>query len=106
MQYLLSTYCRDFDDLTRTVALGYCHVGTTKTGVFQESETELILAAALAASGATRSAVVHGKTALALGNSPDMLRATYAIATRINHWNRTPYSPVDVEQIVAAMNTS
>lgn len=89
--------------MTRTVALGYCHVGTTNTGVFKEHQTELMLAAALAGAGATRSATVHGKTALALGNSPEAVRAVYKLAEEINHWNRMPYQPVDLEQLFADM---
>ncbi|KAJ5675377.1 hypothetical protein N7462_008274 [Penicillium macrosclerotiorum] len=86
-----------------TEAEDYCHVGTTNTGIFKEHETELILAAALAGSGATRSATVHGKTTLALGNSPEAVRAVYKLAEEINVWNRMPYQPVDLGQLLTAM---
>jgi hypothetical protein len=71
------------------------------TGIYSEHETELILAAALAGSGATRSATVHGKTALALGNSPQALRATYETAEYVNRWNGVRYNPANVDQIIA-----
>ncbi|KAH6698472.1 hypothetical protein BKA61DRAFT_682503 [Leptodontidium sp. MPI-SDFR-AT-0119] len=103
VQDLLSTYCRDFDNLTRAVALGYCHVGTTSSGIFEEHQTELILAAALASAGATRSATVHGKTALALGNSLDGVKAVYMIAVDLNQWNHTPCTPVDVVKLSAEL---
>ncbi|KAL2826740.1 hypothetical protein BJY01DRAFT_255906 [Aspergillus pseudoustus] len=103
VQALLSTYCPDYDNLTRAVALGYCHVGTTNTGVFKEHETELILAAALAGAGATRSATVHGKTSLSLGNLPEAVRAIYEIADAVNTWNLTPTVPVDLDGMFSEM---
>ena len=104
VQHLLSTYCPDFDNLTRAVALGYCHVGTTNTGIFKEHETELVLAAALAGSGATRSATVHAKTALVLGNSIEAVKAVYQLAEEINNWNMSPYQPVDFERILSDLS--
>ncbi|KAF3025121.1 hypothetical protein E8E14_014647 [Neopestalotiopsis sp. 37M] len=101
LKNMLGLYCRDFDTLLQTVALGYCHVGVTRTNVFKEHETELVLAAAIAACGATRSARVHGKSALNLGNSSKAVRAVYDLAVAINKWNNTEIVAVDVDELVA-----
>jgi 4-hydroxyphenylpyruvate dioxygenase-like putative hemolysin len=84
---MLGTYCSDFDGVIQAVALGYCHVGTVATGVLTESEAELVLASAIAAGGATRSARIHGRSALALGNSIRGVQAAYETAEAVSIWN-------------------
>ncbi|KAF4627835.1 hypothetical protein G7Y89_g10316 [Cudoniella acicularis] len=66
---MLRTYFSDFSALTWTVVFGYSLAGTTNTGIFKEENTQLILAASITSSGATRQAKSHVKASLCLGNS-------------------------------------
>ncbi|CAK7220667.1 hypothetical protein SBRCBS47491_004266 [Sporothrix bragantina] len=104
LKNLLGVYSSDFDRVVQTVALGYCHVGTTKTGVLKAHETELVLAAAIAGSGATRSAIIHGKAALVAGNSVAALRATYEMAETINKWNNVAFVLVVAEDLATGLS--
>jgi hypothetical protein len=100
---MLEAYFADFSSLTWTVIFGNPLVGTTAKGVFNEHETQLMVAATICASGATRRARSHGKAAIGLGNSLEALKAVYSAAKRLNGWNKSPVSTIDVETLKAEL---
>lgn len=95
---MLKTYFADFTEFTWTVVFGYSLAGTAATGLFKEDECQLLLATAIAASGATRQAKSHGKGALGLGNSIEAVTASFKAAEELNKWNNNPIAHIDVAE--------
>jgi hypothetical protein len=98
---MLRAYFSDFSALTWTVVFGYSLAGTTNTGIFKEQNTQLILAASIASSGATRQAKSHLKASLGLGNSVAAVGNVHQVASSLAVWNGTTITPLDVDQIAA-----
>lgn len=98
---MLRTYFSDFSALTWAVVFGYSLAGTTKTGIFMEENTQLILAASITSSGATRQARSHLKASLGLGHSMATVRNVHQVASTLADWNGTAIAPLDVAQIAA-----
>jgi hypothetical protein len=55
------------------------------------------------ASGATRQARSHGKAAMGLGNSLEAVKVIYSAAERLNDWNGSPVSTIDVKTLRAEL---
>ncbi|KAL1900672.1 hypothetical protein Sste5346_002397 [Sporothrix stenoceras] len=87
VQDMLRTFFPDFANLTWAVVFGYSLAGTTATGVFTESQTQLILATATVASGALRQARSHLRGAVGLGISVQAAAAVSRSAVKFNAWN-------------------
>ena len=96
---MLKTYFADFTEFTWTVVFGYSLAGTAATGLFQEKECQLLLATAIAASGATRQAKSHGKGAMGLGNRLEAVKTTFKAAEDLNAWNKDPIAHIDVAEL-------
>ncbi|KAH8691275.1 hypothetical protein BGW36DRAFT_431828 [Talaromyces proteolyticus] len=96
---MLRQYFPDFSSLTWTVVFGYCLNETTETGVFNEAQSELILACCLTTSGATRQATSHLKASISLGNSVDSVRAVLKVAAMLVSWNGQVFNPLDINAI-------
>jgi hypothetical protein len=99
VQEMLRTYFSDFSSLTWTVVFGYSLAGTTATGIFEEYQTQLVLATAIAASGATRQARSHGKAAIGMGNSKEAVKTVYKAAQDMARWNLSPIPDIDVDAL-------
>jgi hypothetical protein len=55
------------------------------------------------ASGATKQARSHGKAAMGLGNSLEAVKVIYSAAERLNDWNGSPVSTIDVKTLRAEL---
>jgi hypothetical protein len=99
VQEMLRTYFADFAELGWTVVFGYSLAGTANTGIFKDFETQLVLAVAVAASGATRQARSHGQGAIGMGNSVGAIKTLFKAAEVINEWNGTPVTHIDVDAL-------
>lgn len=89
----------DFTKVTWAVVFGYSLAGTTATGIFDEKQTQLLLTAAIASSGATRQARSHLKASVGLGNSLNAADAVNEAAVALNAWNGVEIANVDVSSL-------
>lgn len=81
----------------RTTIWGYL-VGSSP--IFDLKDTELLVAASIAASGATRQARSHVKCSLTVGNSLETVGAMIEIVEAIASWNQKSLpGQVDVPQL-------
>jgi hypothetical protein len=96
VQDMLRNYFPDFAISTWTVVFGYCLAGTTLTGIFEEKHTQLILAAAITASGTRRQALSHLKGAIGLGISVSNAQGVEEMAARLNTWNGVNIARLDI----------
>jgi hypothetical protein len=103
---MLRTYFQDFAELGWTVVFGYSLQGTVDTGIFKDYETQLILSAAVAASGATRQARSLGQGAVGMGNSTATVKALFEAAEALNAWNGTELTHIDVEALIKQLEKS
>ena len=99
VQEMLRTYFADFAELGWTVVFGYSLAGTANTGIFKDYETQLILAVAVAGSGATRQARSHGQGAIGMGSSVVAVKSLFGVAEKINEWNGSPVTHIDVDAL-------
>lgn len=70
--------------------------------MFQESETELVVAAAIHSEGASRQARSHVKASIAMGNSVHAVKEMVNIGSEFATWagNPLPYT-IDVDALYA-----
>jgi len=95
VQAMLAEYFADFTLTTWAVVFGYSLAETTNTGVFQKHQVQLLLATAVAASGATRQAKSHMKGAMGLGVTVAGADAVLKAAKKINAWNNVEINDID-----------
>lgn len=88
-----ATYWADFSSLTWTVVFGYSLSGTTATSIFEEAESQMVLATATAGSGATRQARSHLTAAVGLGISMSAAKAISDASVKLNEWNGVTVVP-------------
>ncbi|KAL2829627.1 hypothetical protein BJY01DRAFT_254915 [Aspergillus pseudoustus] len=96
---ILRQHFSDFSSLTWAVCFGYSLGETTRTGVFLERESQLILASAITSSGASRQAASHLRAARGLGNSSQAIRAVWNVAKKLCLWNNVHLAEIPIEDI-------
>lgn len=70
-------------------------------------ETEITLASAITAMGATRQARSHCKAAIGVGNSVECVEKIVTIAYEIANWNGTPLNvEIDVSSLAAEVDAN
>ncbi|CZR55557.1 uncharacterized protein PAC_05445 [Phialocephala subalpina] len=85
VHWMLQKYFPDMTYATNTFIFGYLATGSLD--VFELRQTELIIAGAILAMGATRQARSHCKASMQVGNSEKVVAALVEAARRIACWN-------------------
>ncbi|TVY58572.1 hypothetical protein LCER1_G000208 [Lachnellula cervina] len=85
VHWMLKRYFPDMTYATDTFIFGYLATGSLD--IFELKQTELIIAAAILAMGATRQSRSHCKASMQLGNSEVVVSALVDTARKIGDWN-------------------
>ena len=90
---------------TDTFIFGYLATGSLD--VFELKQTELIIAAAIIAMGATRQSRSHCKAAMQLGNSEEVVSSLLETARKVARWNGLALSDdIDVSSLGTELKTN
>ncbi|KAF1812562.1 hypothetical protein P152DRAFT_458395 [Eremomyces bilateralis CBS 781.70] len=106
VQAMLQNCFADFTLTTWGVVFGYSLAETTNRGIFEAHQSQLILAASIASSGATRQARSHMTGALGLGLSVAAAKAILKAAKRLNEWNGVEISDIDAGELNRQMEAA
>ncbi|KAL2832197.1 hypothetical protein BJY01DRAFT_254016 [Aspergillus pseudoustus] len=102
---LLSVGFPEFREATTAIVWGYNISGATQSGLFQDYQTELIVAAAIHSEGASRQARSHVKASLGMGNSLDAVKCMVEIGAEFATWAGVPLPhTIDVDALKAQVD--
>ncbi|KAM5346009.1 hypothetical protein ACJ41O_011870 [Fusarium nematophilum] len=93
---LMDKYFTDLFTCSTVVTWGYL-ISKANDEVFQPQESHLIIAASIAALGATRQTKSHIKATLGIGNSAACVKDALEVVTRIAEWAGRPIAAFDVD---------
>ncbi|KAH6995535.1 hypothetical protein BKA56DRAFT_509245 [Ilyonectria sp. MPI-CAGE-AT-0026] len=93
---LMDKYFTDLFTCSTVVTWGYL-ISKANEEVFQPQESHLIIAASIAALGATRQTKSHIKATLGIGNSVASVKTVLEVVTRIAEWADRPIAAFDVD---------
>ncbi|RSL89702.1 hypothetical protein CEP52_014815 [Fusarium oligoseptatum] len=95
---LMDKYFTDLFTCSTVVTWGYL-ISKANEEVFQPQESHLIIAASIAALGATRQTKSHIKATLGIGNSVACVKSVLGVITEITEWAGRPIGNFDVDAL-------
>ncbi|KAH6954791.1 hypothetical protein DER45DRAFT_646525 [Fusarium avenaceum] len=95
---LMDKYFTDLFTCSSVVIWGYL-ISKANEEVFQPNESHLIIAASIAALGATRQTKSHIKATLGIGNSVASVKTVLDVVRKITEWADRPIGNFDVDAL-------
>ncbi|KAM0257899.1 hypothetical protein ACHAPA_011500 [Fusarium lateritium] len=95
---LMDKYFTDLFTCSTVVTWGYL-ISKANEEVFQPNESHLIIAASIAALGATRQTKSHIKATLGIGNSVACVKSVLDVVSKIAEWADRPIGSFDVDAL-------
>ncbi|UPK95280.1 hypothetical protein LCI18_006215 [Fusarium solani-melongenae] len=95
---LMDKYFTDLFTCSTVVTWGYL-ISKANEEVFQPQQSHLIIAASIAALGATRQTKSHIKATLGIGNSVVFVKSVLGVITTITEWADRPIGAFDVDAL-------
>ncbi|SCO91152.1 uncharacterized protein FRV6_15280 [Fusarium oxysporum] len=102
---LMDKYFTDLFTCSTVVTWGYL-ISKANEEVFQPNESHLIIAASIAALGATRQTKSHIKATLGIGNSVECVKTVLDVVKKIAEWADRPIGDFDVDALSLEIQNS